>query len=100
MRNLIICCLFFAACRPSGTVRVDNAGRDTLMQFSTNATYPTALILNIQGQATDTFIVNNMYLPGGKVDTSITMDWYDKTFHIDYKAHKATAGSLKIKYRL
>jgi hypothetical protein len=100
MRNLIVCCLFFAACSPSGTVKIENAGRDALVEVSTSATYPTALRLHIQGQANDTFIINNIFLPGGKVDTNVRFDWYDKTFQVDYKAYKATAGSLTIKYQL
>jgi hypothetical protein len=101
MRNLIlIFCLLFMACRPSGTIKIENAGKDTVINYSTNATLPNALLLHVQGQVSDTFIMNNIYLPGGKVDTNIRLDWYDKTFHIDYKAYKATSGSLKIKYKL
>lgn len=100
MRNLIICCLLFAACRPSGNIKIENAGRDTQIDVSTSATFPTALLLHVQGQTNDTFILNNIYLPGGKVDTNIRLDWYDKTLSIDYKAYKATAGSLTIKYKL
>lgn len=100
MKQLFLLIFFFVSCNFSGEVSISNANKDTLIQINTNTTYPTNLQLEIKGQTNDTFIINNIFIPGGIIDTTINLDWYYKDFQIKYKAYKVSKGYLTIKCRL
>lgn len=100
MKKLFISLYIFASCRSSNEVSIPDASKDTVIQIKTKTTYPTTLQLHIQGRANDTFIINNILIPGGIVDTTIKYDWYIKDFPINFKAYNVSTGSFIIKYKL
>jgi hypothetical protein len=100
MKKLFISLYIFASCRSSDVVSISDASKDSVFQIKTKTTYPTTLQLHIQGRVNDTFIINNILIPGGIVDTTIKYDWYIKDFQINFKAYNVSKGSLIIKYKL
>ena len=84
----------------SGEIILNNLKNDTTIKVSTNAQTAVSLILNIKGNVNDSFKLNNIILPGGKVDTVLNLDWYNKVFFIKFKKYKSSSGNLVIQYKL
>jgi hypothetical protein len=95
---LLIVCL---SCNTKGEIGTIDASRDTLIKVTTHNSNASVLKLTIKGEASDTFLLQYYHkIPGGKIDTTVQNEWYDKNFVIDYKAYKAKSGKLSIKYHL
>lgn len=96
----LVFCIIITSCMSSGEIILNNLKNDTTIEVSTNAQTAVSLILNIKGNVNDSFKLNNILLPGGKVDPILNLDWYNKTFYIKYEKYKASKENLVIKYKL
>lgn len=80
-------------------MEVTRADRDTVIQINSNKSGNTAINLRITGETNDTFMIQNrIKIPGGKIDTSIRLDFYYTVFEFSYQHHKASSGKLLIHY--
>jgi hypothetical protein len=79
---------------------INNVSRDTsiLIKVINPRLYsPTTMIVKINGETSDSFIVmNDMKIPGGIVDTIMNMDFYNHEYHFKYNSYKAKKGQLKV----
>ena len=100
MKNFFLLSFIFASCRSSDEVSIPDASKDTTIEIKTKTSYPTTLTLDVKGETNDTFIINNIQLPGGILDTIIKFDCYTKDFQINFQSYKVSKGSIIIKYRL
>ncbi len=100
MKLLLFCfpggSIFFS-CSTNGKFKIEEAGKDTVGTILAKTT-PGNFKLFITGEVDDSFNINNINLKGGKINDTITLDWYDKTIIINYKAYKAKKGKLNFSY--
>ena len=78
------------------TFRLSNF-KDTSIYFRSTPLNPTLLEVSVSGNSDNSFIINNIKLPCGKLDTLIKMDWYRDTVIINLKSYKATEVNLILK---
>ncbi len=93
----ILGCSIFFSCSTKGEFKIEEAGKDTVVTILAKTT-PSNFKLFITGEVDDSFNINNIILKGGKINDTITFDWYDKTIIINYKAYKAKKGKLNFSY--
>ncbi|WP_167516856.1 hypothetical protein [Hydrotalea flava] len=73
--------------------------RDTSFYFQSDLLHPTLLEISINGYSDDSFLVNNIRLGGGNIDTVLKIDWYRDTVAINLKRYKAITGRLTFNCR-
>lgn len=74
------------------------ANRDTSFHIKTSKSNNTAIKLTITGEVNDTFMIQHIKIPGGKINTSFNMDFYTSESELSYQHYKATSGKLLINY--
>ena len=73
--------------------------KDTSFYFQSKLLHPTLLEISIRVYSDNPFVINNIRLEGGKIDTLLKMDWYGDTVIINFKRYKAAAGNLTFNCR-
>ncbi len=71
--------------------------KDTSFHFQSKSLHPTLLEVSISGNSDNSFIINNIILEGGKIDTVLKMDWYKDTVILNFIRYNATKGNLIFK---
>ena len=100
MGKIYFIAFLICSCGSSGAIEIINIKRDSSVNISTNAAYPTNLRLHVTGHTNDTFLIKGRPVPGGAVDTILDFVWYNKIIHLDYQSYRATKGRLNIRYEL
>lgn len=73
--------------------------KDTSFYFQSEILHPTLLEISVSGYSDDSFLVNNIRLRGGNIDTVLKIDWYRDTVAISLKRYRATTASLTFNCR-
>jgi hypothetical protein len=68
--------------------------KDTTFYFKASNSMPNFRNIAIRGYSNDSFIVGNLTLHGGKIDTLLSSEYYKDTVYITFKPYKATGGYL------
>lgn len=98
MKNGLIVVLCFLSCNASNIIHLSDVTRDTTITIKSNSSYPSLVNLKLKGELNDSFMINKIVLPQGKIDTILRIDWYQENFQIFYKPFKVTSGNLTIEY--
>ncbi len=91
--------IFFFSCTTKGKFEIRNVEQDTVIKIFAKST-PSNFKLKIEGQVDDSFSINNVIVGGGKINHTISFDWYNKNVILNYKAYKAKKGKLTFKYNI
>lgn len=78
------------------TFTIENLGKDTSFQVTASSN-PTTVIIKLTGFANDSFLIQHYYkIPGGNINDTVQMDFYNKVFDFSYKPYKAKQGKLLV----
>lgn len=92
--------VLLSSCSPQGVGewRVENIDKDTIFEDSVDGTVY-GIELNIQGEVDDSIRIQHLKF-GGKIDSKIILDAYNKKVSVSYESLKAKKGHLIIKYKI
>ena len=99
---LLLSCILLTSCNLNnkGEWIISDVSRDTLLTAETRVTSPSTLILKVNGQTDDSIMVHSIVIPGGKIAEEYRVDCYYPKISVQFKAHKAHTGNIKIEYYL
>ena len=100
MKKIITISLLFAvfgcyqAARKAFTIK--NLGKDTSFQIKASSN-PTTVIIKLTGFSNDSFLIQNYFkIPGGNINNTVQMDFYNKVFDFSFNPYKAKKGKLTV----
>lgn len=98
---ILIAIVGLSSCEQKGTIMLDNLQNDTtiIIPIKSITADPSTVILNIEGYADDTCEIDGYLLPKGKINKTVSPDWYNNEYYsFTYKKYKSKNTSLKIDY--
>ena len=94
---LLFLLISFSCKRKPTIVTIQPLDKDTSFLIKSNASRPTNVVLEITGNASDSFLLQHyLKIAGGKLKEKYILDFYADTFHLKYQPYKATKGEIKI----